>query len=106
MVCVPMPAEFLDRLQIPLMTQTNDECHQTAFTVSVDVKHSEMTTGISAADRSRTVHALHAPESQPHHFARPGHVLPLRARPGGVLERPGHTEAAVGTLFNTCAVGG
>lgn len=94
LVCVGMQGEWLDRLDLPLMVTANTESHQTAFTVSVDYRHGT-TTGISAADRSATIRALASPESQPTDFARPGHVFPLRAKAGGVLQRPGHTEAAV-----------
>jgi 3,4-dihydroxy 2-butanone 4-phosphate synthase/GTP cyclohydrolase II len=94
LVCVGMAGERLDELDIPLMVQGGTEAKGTAFTVSVDVR-AGTTTGISAADRAATVRALVDPASAPGDFARPGHVFPLRARPGGVLRRPGHTEAAV-----------
>ncbi len=93
LVCAGMPGEQLDRLELPLMVAANTESHQTAFTVSVDYRHGT-STGISAADRSATLRALASPQSQPADFARPGHVFPLRAKAGGVLQRPGHTEAA------------
>lgn len=93
LICVALPADVLDRLQLPLMVQENAESFQTAFTVSVD-KRSGITTGISAADRATTIRALSNACAEPGDFARPGHVFPLRARPGGVLVRPGHTEAA------------
>jgi 3,4-dihydroxy 2-butanone 4-phosphate synthase/GTP cyclohydrolase II len=94
LVCVGMTGERLDELDIPLMVQHGTEAQGTAFTVSVDLR-AGTTTGISAPDRAATVRALVDPASAPGHFARPGHVFPLRARPGGVLRRPGHTEAAV-----------
>jgi 3,4-dihydroxy 2-butanone 4-phosphate synthase / GTP cyclohydrolase II len=94
LVCVGMTGERLDELDIPLMVQSGTEALGTAFTVSVDLR-AGTTTGISAADRAATVRALVDPASAPADFARPGHVFPLRARPGGVLRRPGHTEAAV-----------
>ena len=94
LVCVGMTGERLDELDIPLMVQHGTEAQGTAFTVSVDLR-AGTTTGISAADRAATVSALVDPASAPGDFARPGHVFPLRARPGGVLRRPGHTEAAV-----------
>jgi 3,4-dihydroxy 2-butanone 4-phosphate synthase/GTP cyclohydrolase II len=72
----------------------NTEAHGTAFTVSVDAR-TGITTGISAADRARTIRLLAAGDATPADFVKPGHVFPLRARPGGVLARPGHTEAAV-----------
>jgi 3,4-dihydroxy-2-butanone 4-phosphate synthase len=93
-ICVPMPGEDLDRLQLPLMTAQNKERMRTAFTVSVDVRDG-VTTGISAADRARTVRALVDSATEPYELARPGHIFPLRYAEGGVLRRPGHTEAAV-----------
>lgn len=94
LVCVALPGERLDALELPLMVKANTESHQTAFTVSVDYRHGT-STGISAADRALTLNALADPDSQPDDFARPGHIFPLRAKAGGVLERPGHTEAAL-----------
>jgi 3,4-dihydroxy 2-butanone 4-phosphate synthase/GTP cyclohydrolase II len=93
-LCAPMPDAVADRLQLPLMVADNRDPLRTAYTVSVDAA-SGVTTGISAADRTRTVRVLADPESAPGDLIRPGHVLPLRARAGGVLTRPGHTEAAV-----------
>jgi 3,4-dihydroxy 2-butanone 4-phosphate synthase / GTP cyclohydrolase II len=93
-VCVPMSGEDLDRLALPAMTAVNEDRKTTAFTVSVDVREG-VTTGISAADRARTIRALADPATGPGDLTRPGHVFPLRAVPGGVLQRPGHTEAAV-----------
>jgi 3,4-dihydroxy 2-butanone 4-phosphate synthase / GTP cyclohydrolase II len=93
-ICVPMLGEDLDRLQLPLMTTQNKERMRTAFTVSVDARDG-VTTGISAADRTRTVRRLVDSATEPHELVRPGHVFPLRYTPGGVLRRPGHTEAAV-----------
>lgn len=93
-LCVPMLGEELDRLEIPMMVQRNTERHQTAFTVSVDVKN-KTTTGISASDRAQTIRALVDTQSKPEDFARPGHIFPLRYKKGGVLKRAGHTEAAV-----------
>lgn len=93
LICVALPGEVLDRLDLPLMVQDNKESHQTAFTVSVD-KRCGISTGISASDRAATIRALADPRSSSTDFVRPGHVFPLRARDGGVLERPGHTEAA------------
>ncbi len=96
LICAPMTAEDLDRLDLPQMTGRNDEPMRTAFTVSVDASPAHgTTTGISAADRARTLRMLADPGSAAGDFVRPGHVFPLRARPGGVLERPGHTEAGV-----------
>ena len=93
-LCAPLPDELADRLQLPLMVADSADPRRTAYTVSVDAA-AGVTTGISAADRTRTLHALAAAGAVPADLIRPGHVLPLRARPGGVLERPGHTEAAV-----------
>ena len=93
-ICAPMTDRHADRLQLPLMVTDNTESHRTAFTVSVDLIAGN-TTGISAADRARTVTALADPDRTSREFARPGHIFPLRARLGGVLKRAGHTEAAV-----------
>ena len=93
-VCAPMPGETLDRLGIPLMTAHNREMMRTAYTISVDARDG-VTTGISAADRARTCRVLADSATEPFELVQPGHVLPLRAVDGGVLERPGHTEAAV-----------
>jgi 3,4-dihydroxy 2-butanone 4-phosphate synthase/GTP cyclohydrolase II len=92
LVCVPMTGGDLDRLQLQQMVERNTESHGTAFTVSVDAKEG-ITTGISAADRARTMRLLADPASVPDDFARPGHIFPLRAKEGGVLTRNGHTEA-------------
>lgn len=94
LVCVAVPGERLDALEIPPMVPQNTELHKTAFTVSVDYLPGT-STGISAADRAATVRALVAEDTKPAQFARPGHIFPLRAHPMGVLGRPGHTEAAV-----------
>lgn len=93
-ICAPMRGEELDRLQIPPMTAVNEDQKGTAYTVSVDAVAVEAT-GISAVDRAITVQALANPSSTPADFTRPGHVFPLRAVPGGVLRRAGHTEATV-----------
>ncbi len=95
LICVAMPAERLDQLELPPMLERNTSRYSTAFTVSVDAAEAPVTTGISAQDRAITLRRLADPTAQPADFARPGHVFPLRARPGGVLERAGHTEAAV-----------
>jgi 3,4-dihydroxy 2-butanone 4-phosphate synthase/GTP cyclohydrolase II len=94
LVCVGMTGERLDELDIPLMVQRGTEAQGTAFTVSVDLR-AGTTTGISAADRAATITALADPATTAAHFVRPGHVFPLRARAGGVLQRAGQTEAAV-----------
>ena len=93
-ICVPMPGPELDRLQLPLMTSQNTERMRTAFTVSVDARDG-VTTGISAADRATTITRLVDPATTAQDLVRPGHVFPLRYAEGGVLRRPGHTEAAV-----------
>ncbi|KAK6223626.1 putative 3 [Colletotrichum tabaci] len=94
-VCAPLAPELLDRLRLPPMVSSNEDPRGTAYAVSVDAADPLVTTGISAHDRALTCRVLADPASSPDHFRRPGHVLPLRARPGGVRERPGHTEAAV-----------
>jgi 3,4-dihydroxy 2-butanone 4-phosphate synthase/GTP cyclohydrolase II len=93
-ICVPLPGAELDRLQLPLMTSQNTERMRTAFTLSVDARDG-VSTGISAADRATTIARLVDPETTAHDLVRPGHVFPLRYAEGGVLRRPGHTEAAV-----------
>lgn len=93
LICAPLEAARLDALDLGQMVASNNELHQTRFTVSVDGE--DTTTGISASDRSRTLLALADPAKTAAHFRRPGHVFPLRAEPGGVLRRAGHTEAAV-----------
>ena len=94
LICVPMLGKDLDRLQVPPMTSDNQEHMGTAFTISVDARHG-ITTGISAADRARTIRTLADSATEPYEVVRPGHVFPLRYTEGGVLRRPGHTEAAV-----------
>ena len=93
-ICAPLESQRLDELDLPLMVPRNTDSYRTAFTVSVDLKEGT-TTGISPSDRARTIRALVDPATQPDDLARPGHVFPLRYREGGVLTRPGHTEAAV-----------
>ncbi|HEV8206821.1 MAG TPA: bifunctional 3,4-dihydroxy-2-butanone-4-phosphate synthase/GTP cyclohydrolase II [Acidimicrobiia bacterium] len=93
-ICMPLEGTRLDELQLPMMVAENTTAYRTAFTVSVDAKRGT-TTGISAADRTTTVHALIDPQTRPDDLARPGHIFPLRYREGGVLKRAGHTEAAV-----------
>jgi len=95
-ICVPMPPERVDELKLPQMVEDNTDSHATAFTVSVD--HVDVGTGVSARDRAATVRSLVNPDTVPGDLRRPGHMFPLRARPGGVLERSGHTEAAVDLL--------
>lgn len=93
-ICVPMEGPVLDRLGLPPMTHVNEDRKGTAYSVSVDARDG-IETGISAADRSRTIKVLCDSATEPWEITRPGHVFPLRAMPGGVLRRPGHTEAAV-----------
>lgn len=94
LICIPLTAERLEELEIPPMTEKNTSEQGTAFHVSIGAK-GRITTGISAADRAATIAAAIDPAATPEDISRPGHVFPLRARPGGVLERSGHTEAAV-----------
>ncbi len=94
MLCVALLGEDLDRLELPLMVERNTDSMRTAYTVTVDYRHGT-STGISAVDRATTIRALVDPEVTASDFNRPGHVFPLRAVPGGVLHRAGHTEAAV-----------
>ncbi len=93
-ICLSVPGERLDELEIPMMVARNTDARRTAFTVSVDAAEGT-TTGISAADRCRTIQAIVDPDTKPDDLARPGHLYPLRYDPGGVLKRTGHTEAAV-----------
>jgi 3,4-dihydroxy 2-butanone 4-phosphate synthase/GTP cyclohydrolase II len=94
LICMPVATSRLDELELPPMVSDNTAPHETAFTVSIGAR-GKITTGISAADRAATIHAVLEPETQPEDLSRPGHVFPLRAKPGGVLERAGHTEAGV-----------
>jgi 3,4-dihydroxy 2-butanone 4-phosphate synthase/GTP cyclohydrolase II len=93
-ICAPVTEEVADRLDLPLMVRDNRDPRRTAYTVTVDAA-SGVSTGISAADRAHTIRILSDPQAGAHDLIRPGHVVPLRARSGGVLARPGHTEAAV-----------
>ncbi|WP_263376728.1 3,4-dihydroxy-2-butanone-4-phosphate synthase [Granulicella aggregans] len=93
-VCLCLTSETLDRLDLPQMVSTNESCHQTAFTITIDARDG-ISTGVSAADRVATIRAAVAADAQPRDLVRPGHVFPLRAAPGGVLEREGHTEGSV-----------
>ncbi|OBZ66745.1 3,4-dihydroxy-2-butanone 4-phosphate synthase [Grifola frondosa] len=115
-ICIALPGERLDELEIPMMVSNNQDPHRTAYTVTVDYRIGTLTsyislgfalafrttTGISAHDRALTARALASPSSQPSSFSRPGHMVPLRARPGGVLARRGHTESSV----DLCALAG
>lgn len=93
LICMPMSAEYVEKLKIPQMVSTNTDNHETAFTVSID--HVSTSTGISAAERSVTALACVADDAKPDDFRRPGHMFPLLAKKNGVLERNGHTEATV-----------
>jgi 3,4-dihydroxy-2-butanone 4-phosphate synthase/GTP cyclohydrolase II len=95
LICLAMTDERLEELELDPMVSDNTALHGTAFTVSIDAISQGITTGISASDRAHTIRAAVDPNSSPEDFARPGHVFPLRARIGGVLERRGQTEAAV-----------
>lgn len=93
LICMPMSAEYCDRLGLTQMVSQNTDNHETAFTVSID--HIQTTTGISAEERGFTARATVLADAKPEDFRRPGHMFPLRAREGGVLRRSGHTEATV-----------
>lgn len=93
LICVPVTEGLAEKLKVGLMTDDNTDEYGTAFTISVD--HKDTTTGISAFERSHTILNLIKEDAQPSDFKRPGHVFPLIAKDGGVLERSGHTEAAV-----------
>lgn len=95
LICTPLIESRCDELQLDLMVNNNTDPMHTQFTVSVDLQGHGVTTGISAADRAKTVRALVDPETRPQDLGRPGHIFPLRAKPGGVLRRTGHTEAAI-----------
>lgn len=94
LICLPATGERLDELELPLMVLENTDTHHTAFTISIDYVRGT-TTGISAADRARTIRAAVDPGARASDFSRPGHIFPLRYHEGGVLVRAGHTEAAV-----------
>ena len=96
LICMPMNGEYINKLGFPQMVSENTDNHETAFTVSVD--HVDTTTGISAAERSLTAMKCVEEGAKPQDFRRPGHMFPLRAKPFGVLERNGHTEATVDLL--------
>lgn len=95
LICAPITESRADRLQLDLMVNNNTALHGTPFTVSVDLLGNGCTTGISAQDRSKTIHALIDPKTRPEDLGRPGHIFPLRAKESGVLRRTGHTEATV-----------
>ncbi len=93
LICLPLTAERCEQLDLPLMVRDNKSSFATNFTVSIEAA-TGVTTGISAADRARTIHAAVNPEAKPADIVQPGHIFPLIAQPGGVLSRAGHTEAA------------
>ena len=93
LICTPVTEELAEKLNLHAMVSNNTDNHQTAFTVSID--HIDTTTGISAFERSHTILKMLDEDAKPNDFRRPGHVFPLIAKPNGVLERQGHTEAAV-----------
>lgn len=93
LICMPMSEEYIEKLKIPQMVTQNTDNHETAFTVSID--HVTTSTGISAAERSITALGCVSDDAKPEDFRRPGHMFPLLAKPNGVLERSGHTEATV-----------
>ena len=95
LICAALVEDRCDELGLELMVNNNTALHETAFTVSVDLLGHGCSTGISAHDRSNTIHALINPDTKPSDFGKPGHIFPLRAKKGGVLRRVGHTEAAV-----------
>src|SRR5512144_2634820 len=94
LICLSMTPERVEQLQLPMMTTDNTSSFGTAFTISIEAKKG-VTTGISAADRAKTIKTAINPKSGPEDLARPGHVFPLRAKPGGVLQRAGQTEGSV-----------
>ncbi len=95
LICAPLTEERAHELKLDMMVPANTSLHETPFTVSVDLLEHGCTTGISASDRSKTVKALIDPNMRPSDFGRPGHIFPLKSKPGGVLRRTGHTEATV-----------
>ena len=96
LICMPLTPARCQALGLPQMTEHNSESHETAFTISIDAAaRFGVTTGISAADRAATIRVAIDPSTVPSDLCRPGHVFPLRARPGGVLQRVGQTEASI-----------
>ncbi|KNY48084.1 3,4-dihydroxy-2-butanone 4-phosphate synthase [Vibrio harveyi] len=93
-VCLCLTDAQADKLELPPMVVNNNSANQTAFTVSIEAKHG-VTTGVSAADRVTTIKTAANPNAKPDDLARPGHVFPLRTRPGGVMTRRGHTEGTI-----------
>ncbi len=95
LICCPVSEDRCEELQLELMVNKNTSLHETAFTVSVDLIGNGCTTGISASDRAKTIKAIANPETKPEELGRPGHIFPLKAKKGGVLQRAGHTEATI-----------
>ena len=95
LICTPLPEKRCDELGLDIMVTRSSDPKETAFTVSIDLLGDEVSTGISASDRARTILALMDEKTKPTDFMRPGHIFPLRAKSGGVLKRAGHTEAAI-----------
>ena len=95
LICAPITEKRCRELKLEMMVGTNTDPLETAFTISVDLKGSDVTTGISASDRAKTVKSLIDKDIKPHNLSRPGHIFPLKAKEGGVLRRTGHTEAAI-----------
>ncbi len=99
-VCLCLDDQFLKRLELPMMVERNSSRNGTAFTVTIEARHG-VTTGVSAADRVTTIRAAIADNASPEDLCQPGHVFPLRAQPGGVLTRRGHTEGTT-DLMGLC----
>jgi len=95
LICTPITESRCKELDLQMMVGHNTDPMETAFTISIDLKGHGVTTGISAADRAKTIKAIIDPNTKPHDLSRPGHIFPLRAKEGGVLRRTGHTEAAI-----------
>lgn len=95
LICTPLPEKRCDELGLDIMVSRSSDPKETAFTVSIDLLGNGVSTGISAADRAKTILALMDEKTKPTDFMRPGHIFPLRAKSGGVLKRAGHTEAAI-----------
>ncbi len=106
-VCLCLTQDKADELELPLMVENNTSTYGTGFTITIEAAEG-VTTGVSAADRVTTVKAASHPDAKPSDLHHPGHVFPLRARPGGVLERDGHTEATIDLMrladLNPCGV--
>lgn len=95
LICTPITSQLATKMELPQMVTDNEDPNRTAYTISIDANDETVTTGISAHDRALTCRTLASAKASAESFRRPGHVFPLRARDGGVLERTGHTEAAV-----------